>query len=758
MHATSNLITERKIVMGMAASQARFLGLTARKSNVEYEGQQINQQRVMLSNESANYYNDLLGMSVPVPPAVADYTKTVYSFTDGALTNSISSMIAKPNGEYLISYTANWTDDFAAVSAPTSVVTRLLDSTQYSAKSNNNAVQDGLLKRLGVGSYSYNGMPLSLTTKFDVDVNIPAELKKAGMTAGIYYTYEEETPSGKTTHYISKDDIEGTTQKLSYNIKTAGQTDKVQSSGIAPSFTYSYGSNVLTAVEFQDTDEYPTKPEGLPAGRYYMYTVDGETHYFDREAVELQNVRRAYEYSMVDDNGKEQNLDVRTYNSSDLPMEEVTAIDIDNNELVTNKEYFRYTDENNQVHYVPVEGNEDAFDTVQDDNGNDIIVGYVDENTKRHIPGEVVKFDSDDVIPTRTVTAKDANGNEMEAGKEYAAFIPDATKPDEIKYILTSDIRENNVPAGTTFKTAQYYAYGSEKMNVITADMNHDAGYYIGDHYFSAAKVAGNFYDAEGKYVGNNLQAAHYIDDGKAKVNSSISEYTYTGNYQYNVGAKTFRILGSELDGTELKDTDEYYKTLSEDQIKQLLLEEKEYIAILNKQYGDDSEWMVRYVQNTSSNTWQPMFTKLNKLGSTIYSDTGSSLSYVPMYTVGSAEKNEEVKNVLARFEQDATGRLINVTLHPGEEDQVTYAVTTNTITDQAKYDDAMNQYEYDKAKYDQAIQEINAKIAIIQNEDKNLELRLKQLDTEQDAIQTEMDAVQKVIEKNTESTFKTFG
>ena len=33
-----------------------------------------------------------------------------------------------------------------------------------------------------------------------------------------------------------------------------------------------------------------------------------------------------------------------------------------------------------------------------------------------------------------------------------------------------------------------------------------------------------------------------------------------------------------------------------------------------------------------------------------------------------------------------------------------------------------------------------------------------KQLDTEQDAIQTEMDAVSKVIEKNTESTFKTFG
>ena len=128
------------------------------------------------------------------------------------------------------------------------------------------------------------------------------------------------------------------------------------------------------------------------------------------------------------------------------------------------------------------------------------------------------------------------------------------------------------------------------------------------------------------------------------------------------------------------------------------------------------------------------------------------------MYTLGSAQKTEEIKGVKARFEQDATGRLISVTLKPGQTDEVTYAVTTNTLTDQAKYDDAMNQYEYDKHQYDQSIQEINSKIEIVQAEDKNLELRLKQLDTEQKAIQTEMDAVQKVIEKNTESTFKTFG
>ena len=111
--------------MGMAASQARFLGLTARKTNVEYEGQQINQQRTTLSNQSANYYNQLLGMSVPVPPSVEDYTKTVYSFTDGALSNNITSLIAQGDGNYMISYTRSCQNDNSIVATTSHIVTRL---------------------------------------------------------------------------------------------------------------------------------------------------------------------------------------------------------------------------------------------------------------------------------------------------------------------------------------------------------------------------------------------------------------------------------------------------------------------------------------------------------------------------------------------------------------------------------------------------------------------------------------------------------
>ncbi len=76
--------------MGMAASQARFLGLTARKTNVEYEGQQVNQQRTALANQSAGLFNEMLALEVPTPPLATNYSKTVYTFTDPSTSEQIS--------------------------------------------------------------------------------------------------------------------------------------------------------------------------------------------------------------------------------------------------------------------------------------------------------------------------------------------------------------------------------------------------------------------------------------------------------------------------------------------------------------------------------------------------------------------------------------------------------------------------------------------------------------------------------------------
>lgn len=78
--------------MGMSASQARLLSLTARKSNTEFEGQQINQQRMALSNQSANLNKQSLTMSPPVVPSVTAYTNTVYSWKVGNTTNTVDQI------------------------------------------------------------------------------------------------------------------------------------------------------------------------------------------------------------------------------------------------------------------------------------------------------------------------------------------------------------------------------------------------------------------------------------------------------------------------------------------------------------------------------------------------------------------------------------------------------------------------------------------------------------------------------------------
>ena len=94
--------------MGMSASQARLLSLTARQSNLEFEGQQINQQRTNLSNQSANYYNSLLTMTVPTPPSTDDYTTVKYTFVIGGNDATIAKVLPQDEkGNYLVSYTTN---------------------------------------------------------------------------------------------------------------------------------------------------------------------------------------------------------------------------------------------------------------------------------------------------------------------------------------------------------------------------------------------------------------------------------------------------------------------------------------------------------------------------------------------------------------------------------------------------------------------------------------------------------------------------
>ena len=239
-----------------------------------------------------------------------------------------------------------------------------------------------------------------------------------------------------------------------------------------------------------------------------------------------------------------------------------------------------------------------------------------------------------------------------------------------------------------------------------------------------------------------------------------------SGNYEYYIGATKLREMkaGAKPTDEDIKN-DPYLSTLETAEVEDILKMEEQYIGMLSQKYGQD-EWLVKYQKNSSTGSYEPIFYSKSQVADADYSDkTGTSLSGIKSYTYGQTKATKEIKNAKARVEQDTSGRYISIYVYDlnadgsikDDKSGTEYTLTATSQSDDAAYNDAMNQYNYNKAKYDQDIQSINAQIEIIQGQDKDLELRLKQLDTEENAISTELDAVKKVISKNVESSFKTF-
>ncbi len=140
-------------------------------------------------------------------------------------------------------------------------------------------------------------------------------------------------------------------------------------------------------------------------------------------------------------------------------------------------------------------------------------------------------------------------------------------------------------------------------------------------------------------------------------------------------------------------------------------------------------------------------------IDSTISSKDNNMTSY---HVVNNPKTQTDIFKVSSYGKSD-NGRINSLVVNVDGIDKE-FEVTVSSVQDEEAYNQAMLDYEYQKAQYEKQTSDLNSKTETIQQQDKQLELHLKQLDTEQSAIKTEMDAVQKVIEDNTESTFKTFG
>ena len=272
---------------------------------------------------------------------------------------------------------------------------------------------------------------------------------------------------------------------------------------------------------------------------------------------------------------------------------------------------------------------------------------------------------------------------------------------------------------------------------------------------------------------GNGMYSISYIQqwqDDYSIVSASSSIIAQQDN-DYKIGSTTLRKLGT-VDGYNMIN-DSYLSSLSDEQLNELLEQEKYYQTMLNDTIlgnpASTNQWYVRYVKDSSTGSYKPFFYQAAEVENNSKYIDGYATSNINCYSLGSAVKTKEVLNAVGSVEKDSTGRYISITLlqtdsdgntikdENGNDISTTYSLVTNTSTDEDAYNDAINKYNYEQYQYDQKVQEINSKIEIVQQQDKSLELNLKQLDTEESAISTEMEAVKKVISKNVDSSFKTF-
>lgn len=574
--------------MGMAASQARYLALVARKSNCEFEGQQINQARTVLSNQSANLFNQMLGLNIPVPPSTSDFTKTQYSYSDGSTTYTITNweQLANPEEDY------NY------------VVTREKEANIYT----------GSQKKLS-------------------------------------------------------------DPQVQFQSGTDASADQIETA-----------LRLVTSTK----QEYEAAQEATKAKQ--------------KEAANLSNYANNEAYTGV--NKCDYDVDTDTYSITQKIQEMYT-------DTATGKKYAIYTNSDDKSEcymkdgkYYNTDGSDYTGDTTklspkQTDKGPTDFVGY----SKMSAAQQATAKAAIDKLVEEGAMSKDVQ-------TDYANVYMDNNG----NVALKSDLRNlyGGAAGGTKTVLPVYQTSGDKSITAISS------GYDAQIAALQAVEFAA-------------LQASQNAEQAY----QDLRRPTYIGNCELT--------LLTDLDDDQKAELAQIIKDMKEQEVDASIRD-------CFNEYGEYTGGVYSFKMN--GKTYYTTFADLNKSyasGTGINNiDDQTQLSYYNASYI----KQTQSETVKALLETDGSGRFTSVRF---EDDSVTYTLNVETVTDDVAYKDAMNQYNYENAQYDKMVQDINAKTSLIQQEDQQLELRLKQLDTEQNALSTEIDAVSKVVKDNIEKSFKTF-
>lgn len=194
--------------MGLAASQARFLGLTARKSNIEFQGQQINQARTALSNEVMGLYNKYNSLEVPTPPAVNDYQKTTYTLGDTYEKYQIQNftkILSGPNEGYYdvtLAYEKETAKAYPYTAKDAVITSQKDEEGNYLY----------LSFQMGTDAYYYdandaeNSTITKITGDYEKYQGLSTIMSEQGLTEGTFYMYMKNG----VAYYTSEEDLNAT--------------------------------------------------------------------------------------------------------------------------------------------------------------------------------------------------------------------------------------------------------------------------------------------------------------------------------------------------------------------------------------------------------------------------------------------------------------------------------------------------------------------------------------------------------------------
>ncbi len=744
--------------MGMSASQARYLSLTARKSDLEFRGQQINQSRLMLSNQSANLYSSMLTMSVPTPPVETDFMKDVYTFSMGGDNTTLSSYklsMGKDGYGYDILYSKPATTKQLTASSVSDVQRAINRYAKNGVDNSSNIkIKVGYKNSDGEETFTANQSPKvnrmvqmsgnTATSSTSVSANeknfFNNNFEFSTDHTGRLYEQLKKSVDFRTSisgDTIKKEDITVDNQdkkKLNYDGKQLTQLSTQQlanwfgGEGGDTNDTYKAEGGLLEAILGKDSLNFNQNATNDKNQSGYQIFMDknGDIYVFkSNKGISASNITTiekttqniaAFNAGIVSEVKKYKLTDILgLHNDADAVDDKSNTLyytDLytgENADQATDRVYFsNFSFDGNNLSFSYAAAKQNYLGVVESLNGHSVT--HIDDTDKLKKLG-IIKAENEN-----------EDGTDKKAAITYNYYM-DKDTGDVWRQKITTSTSGRIVEEWGLYKAQKTASIGDKEAELIDekdwpigiersvySSGNYDC-YYVPDE----TGTGGSYY----------LVSKNDKQYDLSKITGTEESVTFSTNRSYAAN-NTYKIEGLTA------------CVVSNDNIPSTILDaydKDNYIvyATYNDKDTDFSDPVKYYV-----------FPKDDDAANAV-----CSYAYEKSYT-GKNELLQARANILV----DENGRLSKIDIL----NQGTYALEYGQEKDEDAYNEAYREYEYKLQKYEQEMSAIDAKTALIQQQDKKLELQLKSIDTEHSAIQTELEALKKVIDTNIKSSFGTFG